>query len=77
MPTRGSDLKKWAEHAASIKLAAPSLKIPRVIQAAGFSNEDVQDMTKQIHIHWAIPKAEQLQKEMLSVRNTVTVTSQP
>ncbi len=41
-----SDLKNWAETAASIRLAAPFLKVPQVMQAAGFSDEDAQDAEK-------------------------------
>jgi hypothetical protein len=67
---KDSDLKKRAEKAASICLAAPFLKVPQAMQAAGFSDEDAQDAAKQMHVRRAILRAQQLQKEALPVRNT-------
>ncbi len=64
-----SDLKKWAEKAVSIRLAAPFLKVPQAMQAASFSDEDAQDAAKQMHIRRAIRRAQQLQKEALPVGN--------
>ncbi len=72
---KDSDLKKQVEKAASIHLAAPFLKVPQAMRAAGFLGEDTQDAAKQMHIRRAILRAQQLQKEALPVRNTVSVPS--
>ncbi len=72
---KDGDLKKRAEKAASIHLAAPFLKVLQAMQASGFSDEDAQDTAKQMHVRRAILRAQQLQKEALPVRNTVSILS--
>jgi len=75
LSTMDSDLKKMAKKAASLKLAASFLRIPQAMRAAGFSDEDASNVSKQMHVRRALERLKQQQTDALPVGCTVSVPS--
>jgi hypothetical protein len=53
MSTKDSDFKRKVEHAATIQLAASFLKVPQVMRAARFTDEDSKSAAKQMQVRRA------------------------
>ena len=64
-----------AKKAASLKLAASFLRIPQAMRAAGFSDEDASNVSKQMHVRRALERLKQQQTDALPVGCTVSVPS--
>jgi hypothetical protein len=69
MSTMDRALKRKVEQAATIQLAAPFLKIPQAMRAAGFTDEDSKSTARQMQVRRA---RDAMQK--LTPTNVVTVT---
>ena len=62
--TMDSDLKKMAKKAVSLKLAASFLRILQAMRAAGFSDKDASNVSKQMHVRRALERLKQQQTDV-------------
>ena len=70
MSMKDSGFKRKVEQAATIQLAAFFLKIPQVMRAAGFTDEDSKSAAKQMQVRRA---REAMQKSMRT-NDTLAIT---